>query len=135
MEKMKITYNGDIRTEAEHLRSGTKIITDGPVDNHGRGESFSPTDLMCTSLGACMLSIMGIVSKTHNLNIDGATADITKIMAAEPRRVAEIKVDLFLPGSYDEKEKKMLENAARNCPVAKSLNSDLMQTITFNYKD
>lgn len=134
MEKFKVIYKGDIRTEAYHLRSGTKIFTDGPVDNHGKGESFSPTDLLCTSLAACMLSIMGIVANNHKLNISGAQADVTKIMYADPRRVGEVIIEITMPGDYAEKEKKLFENAARNCPVAKSLHLDLKQVITFKYK-
>lgn len=134
MEKFKVIYKGDIRTEAYHLRSGTKIFTDGPVDNHGKGESFSPTDLLCTSLAACMLSIMGIVANNHKLNINGAQADVTKVMYADPRRVGEVIIEITMPGDYAEKEKKLFENAARNCPVAKSLHPDLKQVITFKYK-
>lgn len=134
MTTSKITYLGNLRTEAVHLQSGKTIITDAPTDNHGKGEAFSPTDLMSTSLGSCMLTIMGIVAGRHSINIDGTTVDITKIMKDNPRRVGEIIVEFNMPTSnYSDKEKQLLENAARTCPVAQSLNTELKQTVLFNY--
>ncbi|MCY1511982.1 OsmC-like protein [compost metagenome] len=134
MATSKITYTGGLRTSSVHLQSGTAIITDAPVDNQGRGEAFSPTDLLATSLGNCMLTIVGIAARTHGFSIDGTTAEITKIMAANPRRVAEIIVDLhFPPNSYSEKEKEIIERSAKTCPVAYSLHPDIKQEITFNY--
>ncbi len=134
MKTSKIVYSGNLRTEATHLRSGKSIITDAPVDNNGKGEAFSPTDLLATSLGSCMLTIMGITANTHNMNIDGTQIEITKIMESNPRRVSEIIVEFTMNGkTYTDKEKQLLENAARTCPVAKSLNADLKQTIYFNY--
>ena len=128
-----VEYKGNLRTEAVHLESGTKIITDAPKDNHGNGESFSPTDLLATSLSACMLSIMGIVARRDNIKIEGLKTEVTKVMYAEPRRVGEIHVKLFMPNSLSDKEKKILENAAFTCPVAKSLHSDIIQKIDFIY--
>ncbi|MES2592936.1 MAG: OsmC family protein [Bacteroidota bacterium] len=134
MKISKIKYIGGLRTEAVHLKSGNTIITDAPVDNNGKGEAFSPTDLLATSLGSCMLTIMGIVAQRHEINMDGTTIDITKIMEANPRRVVEIIVEFGLSkNNYTDKEKDLLENAARTCPVAKSLSSDLKQTVIFNY--
>lgn len=134
MQTSKITYLGNLRTEAVHLQSGTTIITDAPTDNHGKGEAFSPSDLMSTSLGSCMLTIMGIVANRHAINIDGTTIDITKIMKDNPRRVGEIIVEFHMPPkNYSDKEKQLLENAAYTCPVAKSLHSELKQTVIFNY--
>jgi len=134
MKTSKITYLGDLRTEAVHLKSGKTVITDAPPDNNGKGEAFSPTDLMSTSLGCCMLTIMGIAAKTHNININGTTIDITKKMEANPRRVGEIVVEFTMPkNNYSDKEKAILENAAVTCPVAKSLSAELKQTIVFNY--
>jgi putative redox protein len=134
MTTSRIKYTGHLQTEATHLQSGVSIITDPPVDNQGTGAAFSPTDLLATSLGCCMLTIMGIVAGRHNINIDGATADITKIMKAEPRRVGEIIVEFNMPGNnYSDKEKDLLEHAARTCPVAKSLSQELIQTVKFNY--
>lgn len=134
MKTSKITYLGNLRTEAIHLKSGNTIITDAPPDNNGKGEAFSPTDLLSTSLGACMLTIMGIVAQRHNINIEGAKVEITKIMESNPRRVGEIIVEFTMPkNNYTIKEKELLENAALTCPVAKSLSAELKQTVFFNY--
>lgn len=134
MKTAKITYNSNLRTEAVHLKSGNKIITDAPPDNNGKGEAFSPTDLLSTSLGCCMLTIMGIIAQRHEMSIEGTTVDITKIMEENPRRVGEIVVELTLPpNNYTDKQKILLENAARTCPVAKSLSPELKQTIVFKY--
>lgn len=134
METAKIVYTGDLRTEATHLQSGKTIISDAPVDNHGKGEAFSPTDLLATSLGSCMLTTMGIAANAHNINIDGAKAKVTKVMAANPRRVSEVQVEFEMPkNNYTEKEKNMLQHTALSCPVAKSLHPDIIQKVTFNY--
>ena len=129
----EIKYLGDLRTEAVHLQSGEKIITDPPVDNHGKGEAFSPTDLLATSLGNCMLTIMGIAARTHGIEITGTTCSINKIMSQEPRRVGEIAAVIQFPREYPDKEKKILEHAALTCPVYYSLHPDLKKTINFNY--
>ena len=128
-----VYYPGDLRTESEHLQSGNKIITDAPIDNEGKGEGFSPTDLVATSLANCMLTIMGIVARQHKVNIDGTRADVEKIMGTEPRRITEIQIEFYFPGNYDSKTKTILEKAALNCPVAKSLAESLQQSIGFNY--
>lgn len=134
MKISKIIYQGSLRTEATHLKSEKVIITDAPLDNNGKGEAFSPTDLLATSLGCCMLTIMGIVSGRHDLNIEGTRVGITKIMEANPRRVSEIIVEFTMPkNNYSDKEKELLENAAHTCPVAKSLSAELKQTVIFNY--
>jgi len=134
MKTSKITYIGNLRTESMHLQSGKMIITDAPVDNNGKGEAFSPTDLLSTSLGCCMLTIMGIVAQRHGINIDGTGIEITKKMEANPRRVGEIVVEFTMPAiAYSDKEKELLENAAHTCPVAKSLSAELKQTVIFNY--
>ena len=130
-----VYYSGDLRTESEHLQSGNKIITDAPVDNEGKGEGFSPTDLVATSLANCMLTIMGIVARRHKVNIDGTRADVEKIMGTEPRRITEIQIEFYFPGNYDSKTKTILEKAALNCPVAKSLAESLQQSIGFNFSD
>lgn len=135
METIKTTYLGALRTEATHLLSGTKIITDAPPDNNGKGEAFSPTDLLATSLGSCMLTIMGIVAERRNKDISTTKIGITKVMASNPRRVSEIHVIFDMPDtSFSEEDKKLLENAAYTCPVSKSLNSEIKQVVTFNYK-
>jgi putative redox protein len=134
MITVKTEYIGELRTKAEHQKSKEIIITDAPPDNKGKGEAFSPTDMLATALGSCMLTIMGISARAHGFSIDGAKADITKIMASNPRRVAEVKIDLFFPpNNYSEKEKKFIELAAYSCPVSQSLHPDLKQTITFNF--
>lgn len=130
-----VKYTGNLRTEATHPASRTTIITDAPVDNHGKGEAFSPTDLMATSLANCMLTIMGIKSGTEHMTpIDGTTAEVTKIMYADPRRVGEIHIKLTFPkNNFSEKEKKIYENIAQTCPVAKSLHPDLKQVLIFEW--
>lgn len=128
-----VKYPGELRTEAVHVKSGNVIITDAPTDNHGKGEAFSPTDLVATALASCMISVMGIVSMKEGITkTDGATAEVTKIMYADPRRIGEIHVKLMMPkNNFSDKEKKMYEHAAHTCPVAKSLHPDLKQVITF----
>ncbi|MCA6437567.1 MAG: OsmC family protein [Bacteroidetes bacterium] len=130
-----VKYIGGLRTEATHIQSNTKIITDAPLDNHGKGEAFSPTDLMATSLANCMLTIMGIKANTEGMTgIDGTIAEVTKVMASDPRRVSEIHIHLKFPkNKYTEKEKKIYENVAHTCPVAKSLHPDLKQVITIEW--
>ena len=134
MATSKITYIGDLRTEAVHLASGNKIITDAPLDNHGKGQAFSPTDLLATSLANCMLTVMGIAANTHGINMNGAVAEVTKVMAANPRRVAEVHVHITMPKvKYTDKEKSILEHAGRTCPVAQSLHPNILQDIVFIY--
>jgi putative redox protein len=134
MATSKITYKGGLRTTSVHERSGNEIITDAPVDNKGKGEAFSPTDLLATSLGNCMLTIVGIAANEHGFSIDGATCEITKIMAENPRRVSEIVVNFQFPSNaYSDKDKKIIERSAHTCPVALSLHPDLKQTVSFNY--
>ncbi|HWZ05189.1 MAG TPA: OsmC family protein [Mucilaginibacter sp.] len=134
MATIETTYLGDLRTEATHLQSGTKIITDAPVDNQGKGEAFSPTDLLAASLGSCMLTIMGIKARASDIDIDGTTISITKIMAADPRRVSEIVINFKFPKEYTEKEQLLLERAALTCPVYYSLHEDLKKTVDFGWK-
>ncbi|MCF8367679.1 MAG: OsmC family protein [Bacteroidales bacterium] len=128
------TYLGELRTEAVHQRSGNKIITDAPPDNKGKGEAFSPTDLLATSLGSCMITIMGIAANEHGFNLDGTVAKIWKIMESSPRRVGEIKIELYFPpNNYSEKERKIIERSAYTCPVYLSLHPDLKKTINLNF--
>lgn len=133
MATVETIYVGDLRSEATHLQSGTKILTDAPTDNHGKGEAFSPTDLVATALGSCMLTIMGIAASTGNFDIKGTRLEITKVMSADPRRIGEIKIDIHFPMEYTEKQRKILENAAQTCPVAKSLHPDCKQTFRYFY--
>lgn len=134
METIKTVYLGDLRTEATHIRSNNKIVTDAPVDNQGKGEFFSPTDLLTASLGSCMLTIMGIAARTHGFDIDGTDVKISKVMGTNPRRVVEIVVELTFPHCYSEKEKRIIERSAKECPVANSLHPDLKQTVICNFK-
>jgi len=133
-ETVRTTYVGELRTKAMHVRSGNELITDAPPDNKGKGEAFSPTDLLATSLGSCMLTIMGISAREHRFNIDGTKVKLWKIMDSNPRRVGEVKIELNFPkNNYSEKEKKFIEKAAYTCPVILSLHPDLKKTIIFNY--
>lgn len=135
MTKMRTVYLGNLRTEIEHIQSGNKIITDAPLDNNGKGEFFSPTDIFSSALGSCMLTIIGMAANTHGFNIDGTTLEIEKVMAANPRRVAEIKIDFHFPAGshYSDKEKKIIEASAKTCPVANSLHPDIVKNINFIY--
>jgi uncharacterized OsmC-like protein len=134
MITIKTIYTGDLQTIATHVRSGKTLVTDAPVDNQGKGENFSPTDLLAASLGSCTMTIIGIAARNHNFSVDGTRMEITKIMAENPRRVAEVVIDYFFPpNSYSDREKAIIENAARTCPVARSLHTDLKQTLRFNY--
>ena len=126
-------YSGELRTHSVHTQSGETYITDAPIDNEGKGEAFSPTDIVATSLANCMMTIMGIVSKRKGLIIEGTEAKIDKFMGTDPRRITEIKIDFYFPVNFSEDERKLLEKSALNCPVAKSLSSDLKQNIEFHY--
>lgn len=126
-------YAGNLRTEATHSASGTTIFTDAPVDNHGRGEAFSPTDLVSAALASCMMTIMGIVAERHQLDLTGVRFDVTKHMAAEPRRIRQIDVQFRMPAALTSKDRALLENAARTCPVALSLNPEIRQEVQFLY--
>ncbi len=135
METANVLYLGELRTEAVHTRSGEKFITDAPPDNKGRGEAFSPTDLMSTSLATCMMTLMGIAAQGKNIPLNNLSAKVFKHMASEPRRVARIEVHLTLDGDgLGDRERAILENAARTCPVALSLREDLVQEVTFTYR-
>ena len=134
MATSEIIYKGELRTNAKHLRSGVEIITDAPLDNHGKGEAFSPTDLVAAAIGSCMLTIIGFAAQTYNFNIDETKLEITKVMAENPRRISEIIIDFTLPHrNYTEKEKQIIEHSARTCPVSQSLHTDLKRTINFNF--
>jgi uncharacterized OsmC-like protein len=136
METAKIVYLGGLRTSATHVRSGNTITTDAPLDNKGKGEAFSPTDLMSTSLACCMMTIIGISAEAHGFDVDGTTISVTKIMAENPRRVHEIIVEFDFPAKiYTEKEKEFIWHAARTCPVHLSLHPDLIKTIRMNFHD
>ncbi|WP_347839459.1 OsmC family protein [uncultured Draconibacterium sp.] len=134
METIKTFYLGELRTENEHLQSGNKVITDAPTDNRGKGEYFSPTDLLATALGSCIMTIMGIKARDNGIDIEGTQVDVTKIMASDPRRVAEVIVEFSFPDkNYTEEEKRLVESVAGISPVPLSLHPDLIQTISFNW--
>lgn len=134
MYTSEIIYTGGLHCKATHIKSGVVIETDAPTDNHGKGESFSPTDSVANALGTCMLTTMGIAANGRGLNIDNASAKITKVMAAGPRRISEVHVEItFPPKNYTDEQKKTLEDIAINCPVAKSLHPDIKQKVTFFY--
>jgi putative redox protein len=133
METAIITYLGGLRTEATHLQSDQKILTDAPTDNHGKGAAFSPTDLLSTSLGCCILTTVAIVAERNNIETKGSKIHITKVMGSNPRRVIEIIAEIKFSCEFSVKEKELIEHAAITCPVARSLHPDLKQTITFHY--
>ncbi|MDJ1505547.1 OsmC family protein [Xanthocytophaga agilis] len=135
MPTVSTEYLGHLRTQAKHVASGNTIITDAPLDNHGRGEAFSPTDLTSASLGSCMMTIMGIVAERENLDLAGTTFEVTKTMAADPRRISKIEVNFTIKSNVElsEAQKQKLQNAARTCPVALSLHPDIEQLVTFEF--
>ncbi len=136
METVRTTYKGDLRTEAVHVRSGQTIITDAPVDNNGKGDAFSPTDLVAAALCSCMITIMDMSATTHGFKLGQTTARTTKVMASNPRRISEIIIEFDMGTTlYSAKERKILEVAAHTCPVAKSINPDIKVDVTFHYFD
>ncbi|MGE6356390.1 OsmC family protein [Flavobacterium sp. NPDC079362] len=130
----KVTYLGDLRTKSIHVQSGSEIISDAPLDNNGKGEAFSPTDTVANALASCMMTIMGIKARDLNVDFIGSTAEVTKIMNAEPRRIGAIEIVFDMQGVDDEKNKTILERAAMTCPVFLSLSSEIEKKITFNWK-
>jgi putative redox protein len=132
MVTLTTTYEGGLRCRATHGPSGTTLITDAPVDNHGKGESFSPTDLVATALGACMMTIMGIVAARHGLDLTGMKAETVKEMSKDPpRRIAGLRTRLTVPLPPDHPQRSMLEQAAHTCPVHKSLDPGIDAAIEF----
>ncbi len=126
----EIIYQGNLRTQATHIKSGNQLITDAPTDNRGKGESFSPTDMVATALASCILTIMGIKAEDKGIDIVGAKAETTKVMASTPRRIARIEVKVTMPDHpYSDKEKMLLEKAAHGCPVRRSLHPDLEEVL------
>ena len=130
----KVTYLGDLRTTSTHLQSGTEILSDAPLDNNGKGEAFSPTDLVANALGSCMFTIMGIKARDMNISIENSTASVTKIMQAEPRKISAIEIVFDMNYAPDDKTKIILERAAMTCPVFLSLHPDIDKRITFNWR-
>lgn len=130
----KVTYLGDLRTSSMHLQSGTEILSDAPLDNNGKGEAFSPTDTVANALASCMMTIMGIKAGEMNVDLQGSTAAVTKIMNAEPRRIGAIEIYFDMVGTTDQKNKTILERSAMSCPVFLSLHPEIEKRITFDWK-
>mgnify|MGYP001111222722 CR=1 FL=1 len=128
-----LVYLGELRLQNTHTKSGVSIETVAPVDNHGKGDTFSPTDLLATSLASCILTIIGIKANSMDLPLRDAKATVVKVMGSSPRRVSEVIIDILLPSEVEGNDQKILEAAGRACPVAKSLHPDLIQNITFNW--
>lgn len=134
MTTLTTVYQGSLRTENVHTRSGQIVITDAPVDNNGRGEAFSPTDLVCTALSTCMLTTMGILAEREGIDMKGMRAEVVKVMASNPRKIAEIQVTLSMDNLVaTDVQKQKLRNTALTCPVALSLHESVQQTVTFNF--
>ncbi|QEE51125.1 OsmC family protein [Flavobacterium alkalisoli] len=129
----KVTYLGELRTSSIHLQSGSEIISDAPLDNNGKGEAFSPTDTVANALATCMFTIMGIKARDMEISLEGSTAEVTKTMAADPRRISKIKVVFNLKSNADEKSRELLERVAMRCPVHFSLHPDIEREIIFNW--
>ena len=130
----KVTYLGDLRTSSIHLQSGSEIISDAPLDNKGKGEAFSPTDTVANALASCMITVMGIKAQDLNVDFSGSTAEVTKIMKVEPRRISAIEIVFDMNVATDEKTKTILERTAMTCPVFLSLNPEIEKKISFNWK-
>jgi uncharacterized OsmC-like protein len=134
MSTIKSSYLGNLRTQATHVLSGNALLTDAPLDNNGKGEAFSPTDLVCAALGSCMVTIMGIVTEREGVSLEGLSWEITKIMHSDPRKIQEIQVNFHWSGpAFSPAMSQKFKNAARTCPVALSLDPALTQTITFDF--
>ncbi len=134
MITIKTIYKGNLQTEATHLQSGNTLLTDAPIDNGGKGAHFSPTDLVVTALGSCIVTLVGKAAVVHHIDVDGTRLEITKVMKAEPRRIDEIIIDIYLPlKNYSEKQQKIIKAAADNCPVALSLHPDIVQKLNFHF--
>ncbi len=134
MATSKVTYLGDLRTSSIHINSGSEIISDAPLDNNGKGEAFSPTDTVANALASCMFTVMGIKAREMNVDFSGSTAEVTKVMAAEPRRISEIHITFTMNLEADEKTKTILERTGMTCPVHYSLHPDIKKEIVFNWK-
>ena len=129
----KVTYIGNLRTKSEHLRSGDSFITDAPIDNNGLGQAFSPTDTVATGLASCMITMMGIKANGLEVDLTDSTAEVTKHMEANPRRISKIEVKLSLPSNISQKSRKILEHTANTCPVHYSLHPDIEKEISFHW--
>ena len=129
----KVTYKDGLRTSCEHLRSGDVFLTDAPIDNNGKGEAFSPTDTVATGLASCIITMMGMKAEGLEVDLSDSTAEVTKHMSSEPRRISKIEIDLSLPSNVSDKHRKILVHTANTCPVHYSLHPDIEKEITFNW--
>ena len=129
----KVTYLGELRTSSIHLQSGSEIISDAPLDNNGKGAAFSPTDTVANALASCMFTIMGIKARDMGINMEGSTAEVTKIMQSDPRRISKIEVVFHMKAETDQKIKTILERAAMTCPVFLSLHPAIEKNVVFNW--
>ncbi len=130
-----IVYKGSLRCEATHLQSGSFLETDAPTDNRGKGERFSPTDLLCVSLATCIVTTMGIKAMDMGIDLSNTKLEVTKHMLSEPRRVGKVDIALFFHAGLqlDEKDKIILQRTGDNCPVIKSLHPDMEVLVTYNW--
>ena len=135
MHQITVEYEGELRTKAKHLKSANELITDAPIDNHGKGEAFSPTDLVATAIASCILTIMGIVAERRKIKLKGARSEVTKVMGENPRRIAEIHVNIYFKTKISDEDRKVLEKAAHSCPVHRSISSSINKEIIFHYKN
>jgi putative redox protein len=134
MNTSELVYQGELRTEATHIYSGTSIFTDAPLDNQGKAQSFSPTDLVAVALASCIITTIAILMKAENLALEGSRLSVQKIMASDPRRIAEIRIELEVAdGKVTDQQKEKLARIAHECPVARSLHPDLKQTVSIRY--
>ena len=133
MHQIVVEYEGKLRTRAKHLQSGNEILTDAPLDNHGKGEAFSPTDLTAAALGSCMLTIMAIAAESRGLDLRGTRTEVNKIMGKNPRRIAGLQLNIYFKINFAYNERKILETAVYSCPVHQSLNTDMKKDIIFHY--
>ena len=129
----KVTYTGNLRTQCVHLQSGNEFITDAPTDNNGLGQAFSPTDTVATAVASCMLTVMGIKARDMNVDLTNSYAEITKHMAANPRRISKVEVKLRLPAQISEKDRKILEKVGNNCPVIQSINPEIIKELDYKW--
>lgn len=135
MVEIKLSYEGDLHCSALHIPSGSTLVTDAPVDNNGLGQAFSPTDLVATALGACMATVIGIVAKRKNLAVEGMKIDVRKFMSADqPRRISRLELDIRMPLPADHPDRKILESAARGCPVHHSIHPDIEVAMVWTWQ-
>jgi len=136
MVEIRINYQGQLRCDSKHMPSGTKLATDAPLDNQGRGESFSPSDLVATALGSCMATIMGITARSRKIELGGMRIMVQKHMAPDlPRRIERLDLEIFMPVAEGHPDKKVLQSAALNCPVQHSIHPDIKVDIKWHWMD